>query len=168
MSLAARTSSIALVALALVGCSGGTSDNPPPSNENASSPCLADLASYCCGDSGPQRSCIGDFASASQCSSWPAGSTVLVYPTACSGYTAVRVMTSYSTFYVFDAATSALVAIGDNAFTNQNPADTSIECGAGPASFTVPIACGDGWLNSTSASACSKATATPSAYCGTH
>jgi YD repeat-containing protein len=152
-------------AACLVACAGKSSD-PPPSNSNASLHCLATLDSYCCGSSdagGP--SCVASFAAASECGAWPAGAKVHVYPSVCQGMTAVRVDGQWSTFYVYDGR-GALVAIADNAASEIDPRDTTIECGAGSASFTVPVDCGDAWLSTTGAQSCSGGATGAAPYCG--
>jgi hypothetical protein len=123
--------------------------------------CLTPLTPYCCGGSAP-RPCIGNFAAAERCAAWPAGTAPLVFASACEGMTAVRVDTSYSTFYLYDSS-GALVAVGDNA-TSPDPASGDIACGAGPGGFVVAAACAPIWEGSGGAP-CATGTAAPVSLC---
>jgi hypothetical protein len=159
-----RLRAAAVVATWLVACAGKSSD-PPPSNTNGALHCLTTLASYCCASEAGAVACVGDFASASKCATWPSGTKLQVYPSACRGMTAVRVDAEWSTFYIYDASGS-LLAVGDNAASKIDPRDTSIECGAGATSFTVPVDCGDAWLGTAGGEACGGGAAAPTSYCG--
>jgi hypothetical protein len=161
--LRARWGLSALVAC-LLACAGKSQD-PPPSNDNGTLACLTTLDSYCCSDAAVQ-SCIPDFGTASQCATWPSGTTVRIYPTACRGMRAVRIDGGeWSTFYIYGASGS-LMAIGDNAASKGDPRDTTIECGAGASTFTVPADCGTTWLGASGAQTCGAGGGTIGAYCG--
>jgi hypothetical protein len=148
---------------ALLACSGaGTSQSPIQKVPPSELACLVTLSAYCCGGSAPQA-CIGDFASATRCSSWPAGTSLMVYPTPCQGMTAVRIVGSYSTFYVFDSS-GALLAVGDNS-VSPDPRSGAIGCGAGPSTFVIPTACGNQWQGTAGVAACSAGSSTPASVC---
>jgi hypothetical protein len=152
------------VTLALVAACGGQSQAPPAADQQL--PCLATLASDCCGDTNGEI-CINDFASAELCSNWPTGSKVLVFPSACGGYTAVSVKLtneSYTKYYLYSSPGAALVAIADNANANAQGA-SEIECGAGPNGFSVPAECGQVWLAATTGEACASGTSKPQSVC---
>ena len=153
---------VAWLVACVVACAG-KSQNPTQTIGNTGLSCLTTLLSYCCSDAAVQ-SCIPDFATASQCGTWPPGVSVHVYPTTCKGMRAVRVQGTWSTLYLY-GSDGQLVAIGDNAASVQDPGDTSIECGAGAPTFSVPDDCGAAWLTTNGAVAC-DAGATPIAnYC---
>jgi hypothetical protein len=161
-----RFASVLVLATWSVACSS-KSDNPPPANASSDLTCLTDLDTYCCSDAGP-RTCIADFETAARCSSWPSGTSVEVYASPCKGLKAVRLKSTWSTFYVYDATSSALVSVSDNSATAGDPRDTTIGCGAGPATFAVPAECGAVWLGTSGASACSSGSAAATSYCAGH
>ena len=154
---------ITLLALLLLGsCTAGKSQNLPQQYADAYLACLTPLKSYCCG-SKPALPCVGDFSSAERCASWPAGTSVRVFSSPCQGLTAVRVDTTYSSFYVYDAS-GALLAVGDNAAT-PDPQSGAIGCGAGPSDFGIPGACADVWEASTTGAACAGGASAPTSVC---
>ena len=87
----------------------------------------------------------------------------MIYPTPCQGMTAVRVVTTYSTFYVFDA-NAKLVLVGDDAASSDTRSG-AIECGAGPSGYVIPTACADVWLGMAGSQGCTSGTATPASIC---
>lgn len=139
-----------LVCGAIAGCSSKTASGPStPADELT---CLTSLPTYCCGRTG-DRACDPTWENARLCTAWALGTPVTIYETACQGLRAVRVTAAtYSSFYVYDATSSALVAIADNAA--EDPGSTDIACGAGPTGFTVPPQCSAAWLAKDGASAC--------------
>jgi len=158
-----RPGIVALAGASLaLGCGAGAGKAQTPLDGGASDlACLTLLEPYCCGGSTP-RPCIGDFASAERCASWAAGTAPHVFASACQGMTAVRVDTSYSTFYLYDAS-GALVAVGDNA-TSSEPASGAIACGAGPRAFVVPEACAPLWEGPAGAP-CATGSGAPTSVC---
>jgi hypothetical protein len=155
---------VALVAGVLVACSSGQSQAPPTTQSDVA--CLVTLDSECCSATGG-GSCIGDFDSAARCGNWTAGSKVLVYPTACGGYEVVSVKlpsSTYTSFYLYASGTGTLVAIGDDAVSNQ-PGSLSIECGAGPITLKLQGTCTVEWLDPTKGEACASGTSTPKSVC---
>jgi hypothetical protein len=144
--------------MTMVGACGGSSQNPPGSNTGQLD-CLVRLDSYCCNNS-EEPTCIPTFAAAQQCSSWAAETKVTVFATPCQGLTAVRVLASYSTFYVYDS-TGALQAVGDDA---ADPSGDSAECGAGPSGFVLPSACVYAW-SGTGGATCSSGSTAPASIC---
>jgi hypothetical protein len=158
-----RAGAVSVAWGALVACSGaGQSQSLAPQYSAGDLECLGTLEPYCCSTS-TKVSCIGDFASAERCSSWPAGTTLMVYATPCQGMTAVRVVTSYSTYFVY-GQTSTLLAVGDNS-ASLDPRSGAIGCGAGPNGFVIPTACADEWEGAAGAEACGPGDQTPSSVC---
>ena len=155
-------SSMTLVVL-VAACSGGTSRDPPQAATKL--PCLTyPLSSYCCNDAAPST-CVGDFTSASKCSTWSGVSKMYVYSTPCEGLVAVAInVETYTMFYMYDASSFALYAVGDNAVTNQS-GNLAIECGSGPEGFSVPSACAQQWLDTAQGAACGSGTSKPTSVC---
>lgn len=122
--------------------------------------CLTTLASHCCELSATSHiACDPDWTNATLCTSWPSGTTLALYYLPCHGLKAIRVTAAtYQTFFIYDDATSALVAIGDNAA--EDPGSTVVDCGAGPTSFAVPADCGAKWLATTNVEKCDPAQGT--------
>lgn len=119
--------------------------------------CITTLPRHCCDlDARKGTPCFPDWDTAKLCLSWPAGAPISLYTTPCQGLVAIRLKTAtYSSFYVYDAQTSALVAIGDNASDEDQ---TKIACGAGPAGFVVPAECGNAWLGTSRGDPCDPTT----------
>ena len=156
----------AIVFAVVAACSGGKSQNLPEVFDASQLDCLVSpLVGACCPPS--SSICIGTFAAAEECSSWPKGATLTVFPTPCQGgLTAVRATLPGETFfrfYVYDG-TGALYALGDNA-GSPDPRSGAIECGAGPKGFVIPTACADAWLGSQGSQACGAGTATSTSIC---
>jgi hypothetical protein len=142
---------VALAALAIGACGSSARETSHASSDELS--CLTRLGSHCCtlqkrrGDK-----CVADFGLAQRCTSWPAGTTLVVYAEPCGGLRAVRLIgASYSTFFVYDDA-DQLIAVADNAASE--PGSTDIGCGAGPAGFFLPADCSPGWLDRSKGQAC--------------
>jgi len=152
---AVRGASIALAgALVAAGCGSKEQSGPTASADDLS--CLTTLAEHCC-----QRAlgCDPTWDNATLCSSWTYGTPLTVYASPCHDLRAIRVTAAtYSTFYVYNATTSALVAVAYNAAAD--PGSTDIACGAGPRGFAIPRDCGAAWLGTSGAQKCDPTTGT--------
>ena len=144
-----------MLACALLGACG-SSEKGAQTTTYDDRKCISTLPRHCCDlDTRKGAVCLPEWDTAMLCNSWPAGTPLLIYPTPCHGLTAIRIKTAtYSSFYVYSAQTSALVAVGDNSAEDEG--STSIACGAGPADFLIPAECGPIWLASDGAAACDK------------
>ena len=151
--------------LGLASCGGATTGGPPSTASDLT--CLSSLASHCCELESPGSApCVDDWTAARACASWPAKTTLAIYGAPCHGFVAIRVQAAtYASLYVYDAASLALIAIGDNAAMSDG--STEIACGAGPTGFTFPRDCSAAWLVASTASPCdpNAPAATPLEWC---
>jgi hypothetical protein len=149
-----------------VGCSSkDTSGGPSTPADDLT--CLATLPTYCCERTSTSTPCDPTWENAELCTSWPAGTPLTFYKSPCQGLRAIRVTAAtYSRFYVYEAATSSLVAVADN--SAEDPGSTDIACGAGPVGFAIPTDCSAAWLSKVGAEPCDPTMGTPRAthnYC---
>ena len=164
----AHTAIVAVVlgiGLGLASCGGETTGGPPSTTSDLT--CLSSLASHCCELESPGSApCVDDWRAARACASWPAKTTLAIYGAPCHGFVAIRVQAAtYASLYVYDAASLALMAIGDNAAMSDG--STEIACGAGPSGFTFPRDCSAAWLVASTTSPCdpNAPAATPLEWC---
>jgi len=158
--------SIGAVAAVLGIACAGHSQELPGQYDTSELACLVSLEGDCCPTEEPRPTCVASFSAAERCASWPAGTELTIFASACQGMTAVRAVLSgdtFSSFYVYDS-NGALYAIGDDA-TTPDIRSGAIACGAGPSGFVVPAACADVWLGAAETQPCSSGTVAPSSVC---